>query len=92
MLDVHNIIADLQIAEVGKEGRDFRFRALRTRGDRLGFIEQVARTEDCEMGLGQQNAIGDVGRGQRCGEYFAGEVAGLVGVAFAAAGAASKTK
>ena len=90
VLDVDDVVADLEIAEVGEEGGDFGFRALRTRGYGFGFVEEIARAEDGEIGFGEQNAIGNVGRGQRGGENFAGEVTGFVGVAFAAAGAASQ--
>ena len=41
---------------------------------------------------GKEHAIGDVSLGERGGEHFAGEVTGLVGVTFAAAGAASQAK
>ncbi len=44
------------------------------------------------LAFGEQDAVGDVGSGQRGGEDFAGEVTGFIGVAFAAAGAASKRK
>ena len=39
VLDVDNIVADLQIAEVGQKCRDFRFMPLRPRSDRVGFIK-----------------------------------------------------
>jgi hypothetical protein len=92
VLDVDDVIADLQVAEVGEEGGDFGFLALRARGDGVGFVKQVARAEDGEIGFGEQDAIGDVGFGERGGEDFAGEVAGFVGVAFAAAGAAAQAE
>src|ERR1700683_3701716 len=62
--DVHDIIADLEVAEVGKEGGDFGFLALRARGYCVGFVEEIARAEDGEIGLGEQNAVWDVGRGK----------------------------
>ena len=92
VLDVDHVVADLQIAEVGKERRDFRFLALRTGGHRLGFVEQIARAEDGEVRVGKHHAIGDVSFGQGGGENFAGEVAGLVGITFAAARAASQAE
>ena len=92
MLDVDDVVSDLEVAEVGEEGGDFGFGSLRTRGDCVGFVEEIARAEDGEIRFGQQDAIGDVGRGERGGEDFAGEVAGFVGIAFAATGAASQAK
>ena len=92
VLDVDDVVSDLEIAEVGEERGDFGFRALRARGDGFGFVEEIAGAEDGEVGFGEQDAIGDVGCGQRGGEDFSGEVAGFVGVAFAAAGAASQRK
>ena len=49
VFDVDDVVANLQIAEVGKERRDFRFLALRPRGHRIGFVEQIARAEDGEV-------------------------------------------
>ena len=90
VFDVDDVVSDLKIAEVGEEGGDFGFRALRARGDGLGFVEEIARAEDGEIGFGQENAIGDVGRGESGGEDFSGEVTGFVGVAFASASAAAE--
>ena len=92
VFDVNDVIADLQIAEVGEERGDFRLLALRARSDGVGFVEQIARAEDGEVRVGKHHAIGHVGFGERGGENFAGEVTGFVGVAFAAAGAAAETK
>jgi len=39
VLDVDNVIADLEIAKVGEEGRDFRLLPLRTSYDRFLFVE-----------------------------------------------------
>ena len=49
VLDVDHVVANLQIAEVGKKCRDFRFLPLRARDHRLGFVEQIARAEDGEI-------------------------------------------
>ena len=68
VFDVDDIISDLQIAEVGEERGDFRFRSLRTRGHRFRFIEQIARAEDRQVGLGEHDAVGHVGFGQRGGD------------------------
>src|ERR1019366_1284816 len=62
---VDHIVADLEIAEVGEKGGDFGFLALRTRGDEVGFIEEVAGSEDGEMSVGQDEAVGDVGLEER---------------------------
>ena len=44
------------------------------------------------MRVRKHHAIGHVGFRERGGEHFAGEVTGLVGIAFAAAGAAAQAK
>ena len=92
VFDVDNVVADLQIAEVGEERGDFRF--LRAAGGRLR--RRIRRTDRASRRwrdwLGEKNAVGDVGLSERGGEDFSGEVTGLVGVTFAAAGAASQTK
>ena len=90
VLDVDDVVSDLKIAEVGEESGDFGFRALRARGDGIGFIEEIACAEDGEIGFGQDDAVGDIGLGERGGEDFSGEVTGFIGVTFAAAGAAAK--
>ena len=46
VFDVHDVIANLQIAEVGEKGGDFGFRALGARGDGVGFVEEIAGAED----------------------------------------------
>ena len=92
VLDVDDVVSDLQVAEVGEECGDFRLLALRARGDGVGFVEQIARAEDGEVRVGEHHAVGDVGFGERGGEHFSGEVAGFVGIAFAAAGAAAQTE
>ena len=44
------------------------------------------------MRVGKHHSIGDVSFGQRGGQDFAGEVTGFVGIAFAAARAASQAE
>ncbi len=92
VFDVDDVVADLQVAEVGEECGDFRLLALRARSDSVGFVEKIASAENGEMGVGEHHAIGDVGFGERGGENFSGEVTGFVGVAFAAAGAAAQAE
>ena len=92
VFDVDDVISDLQVAEVGKERRNFGLLALRARSHSVGFIKQVAGAKDGEVRVGEENSIGNVGLGKRRGEDFAGEVTGLVGVAFAAARAASQAE
>jgi hypothetical protein len=92
VFDVDDVVANLKVAEVGEEGGDFRLLALRARSHGVGFVEQVAGAEDGQVGVGEHDAIGDVGFGERGGENFAGEVTGFVGVAFAAAGAAAQAE
>ncbi len=57
VLDVNHVVADLQVAEVGEERGGLRLLALRTGDHRLGFVEQIARAEDGEMGIGKHDAI-----------------------------------
>ena len=92
MFDVHDVISDLEVAEIGKEGGDFRLLTLRARGDRVRFVEQIARAENCEVSVRKHDTIGDVSLGQRGGEDLSGKVAGFIGITFAAASAASKTE
>ena len=87
---VDYVVADLQIAEVGEEGGDFGFLAAGARGYEVGFVEEIAGSEDGYVGFGEDEAIGDVGLKERGGEDFSGEVGGFVGIAFAAAGAAAQ--
>ena len=44
------------------------------------------------MRVGEHDAVGHVGFGQRGGVHLAGEVAGFVGIALAAAGAAAQSE
>ena len=92
VLDVDDVVADLQVAEIGEECGGLRLLPLRARDDRLGLVEQIARAEDREIRVGQDDAVGDVGLGQRGGEHFAGEVRSFVGVTFAAARAAAQAE
>src|SRR5205823_6295386 len=80
------------IAEIGEERRHFRFLPLRARGYRVGFVKQIARTEDCEMRVGEHDAVRNVGFRERCGVDLAREVTGLIRITLAAAGAASQAE
>ena len=91
MLDVDDVVADLQIAEIGEECRHLRFLPLRTQRH-VRFVKQVACAKDREVRLRQQNTVGNVGLGERRGEHLAREVAGFVRVALPAAGAASQAE
>ena len=92
MFDVNYVIADLQIAEVRQKCGDFGFITLRAGSYALRLVKQIARTKDGETGFGEQNAVWHISFGQRRGQNFSGEVGGLVGIAFAAAGSASEAK
>ena len=92
MLDVDHVIADLQVAEVGKKCRNLGLLALRTRNHRLRLVEQIARAENRQVSVGQNDAVRHIGFDQRAGEDLAGEIGGLVGVAFSAASAAAQAK
>ncbi len=61
-------------------------------GYQIGFVEEVAGSEYGYVGFGEDEAVGDVGLEERGGEDFSGEVGGFVGVAFAAAGAATEAE
>src|ERR1700716_3864499 len=91
MLHVDNIVADLQIAEVGKKRRDFRFLPLRSRRYQVRFVEQIARPKNREMRFRQNEAVGKVSLQQRSSENVAGKIGRFVGIAFSTARAASQT-
>src|SRR6202140_3344232 len=92
VFDVDNVVSDLQITKIRKERGDFGLLTLRARSYCVGLVKQIAGAEDGEMRIRKQHAVGNVGFRERGGENFAGEVTGLVGVAFAAASAASQAK
>ncbi len=92
VFDVNDVVADLQVAEVRKERRDFRLLTLRARSHRIRFIKQIPSAEDGEVRFREQRSIGNIGFRERRGENFAGEVAGLVGITFAPASAASQAE
>ena len=91
VLHVDNVVANLQIAEVRKKRRDFRFLPLRSRRHQVRFVEQVARPKNREMRFRQNKAVGKVSLQQRSGENVAGKIRSFVGIAFSAARAASQT-
>ena len=92
MLHVNHVIADLQVAEIGKKCRDFGFLALGTSDHRIRFVEQITRAQDGQIGFRKHDAVGHVSLGQSRSEQLAREVRSFVGIAFAAAGAAAQTK
>ena len=91
VLHVDDVVAHLQIAEVGKKGRDFRFLPLRPRRDQVRFVEQIARPKNREMRFRQNETVGKISLQQRGGENVAGKIRSFVGIAFSAARAASQT-
>jgi len=88
---VDYVVSDLEVAKVGEEGGDFGFLALRARRNEVGFVEEVAGSEDGEVRVGEDEAVGDVGLEERGGENFSGKVGGFVGVALTSAGAAAES-
>ncbi len=78
MLDVHHVVADGEIAEVGEKRRHLRLLALRTPQRDFGLVEQIARTEENEVRLGQRDALGHVRLHDGGGGDVIGEVGGLV--------------
>src|SRR5260370_32104175 len=88
---MNDVIDNLQIAEVGEEGRGFRFLPLRSRRHQVRFVEQVACPKNREMRFRQNEAVGKVSLQQRSGENVAGKIRSFVSIAFSAAGAASQT-
>ncbi len=91
MLHVNHVVAYLQIAEIRKKRRDFRFLPLRPRRDQVRFVEQIARPKDREMRLRQNEAVWQISLQQGSGKNVAGKIGRFVGVAFSAARAASQT-
>src|ERR1035437_10877635 len=91
MLHVDHVVAHLEIAEVRKKSRDFRFLSLWPRRDQVRFVEQIARPKNRKMRVRQNEAVGQISLQQRGGENVAGKIRGFVGIAFSAAGAASQT-
>src|SRR5271169_2119008 len=69
MLHVDNVVANLQVAEVGKKRRDFRFLALWARRYQVRFVEQIARPKNREMRIRQNEAVGEVSLEQCGGEH-----------------------
>ena len=59
---------------------------------RLRLVEQIARAENGEVGVRKDDAIGDVGLGQRGGKHFAGEIGSFVGITLSAARAAAQAE
>ncbi len=51
MLDVHDVIADREIAKVGKKGRDLGLLALRMGKRNFRLIEQIARAKEHQASL-----------------------------------------
>src|ERR1700674_1830275 len=88
---MNDVVADLQIAKVREEGRDFRLLPLRSRRHQIRFVEQIARPKNREMRLRQDEAVGKVSLQQRSGENVAGKIRSFVGVAFSATRSASQT-
>ena len=84
MLDVHDVIADREIAKVGEERRDFGLLALRMRQRNFRLIEQIARAEEHEVRLGQRNSFGHVSLDDGGRRHVFFEVGGLLDVHFAA--------
>ena len=58
MLDVNDVVADGEVAEVGDEGGGFRFFGRRAGGD-VGFVEEVLGTEEDEARVRQADAGGE---------------------------------
>ena len=84
VLDVHDVIADREIAKVGEKGRDLRLLPLRMRQRNLRLVEQIARAEEHQVCLGQRDAFGHVGLDDGGRRNVFVEVGGLVDVDFAA--------
>src|ERR1700692_808530 len=88
---MNDVVANLQIAEIGKKRGDFRFLPLGSRRHQIRFVEQIACPKNREMRFRQNKAVGKVSLQQRSGENVASEIRSFVGIAFSAAGAASQT-
>ncbi len=83
VLDVDDIVADGEIAEVGDEGRGLRFFRCDACGD-VGVVGEVVRTEDHDVCIRQTHAVGEAAAHDDRRAVVAGEIAGLVVDVFAA--------
>ena len=92
MFDVDYIVANLQVAEVGKKRGDLRLMPLRTRNNRFGFVKQIASAEDRQVSFREHHTFGDVRLRQCGGQHFAREVGSFVGIALAPTSAAAQPK
>ena len=62
VFDVDDVVADLQIAEVGEEGGDFGFRAAAGRETTRSDSSNRSRAPKmARCGVGEDEAVGDVG-------------------------------
>ena len=92
MLDVNHVVANLEIPEVGKKCRGLGFVPLRARGHRVRLIEEIARTQDGQVGVGKRDTIWNIRLRQRRREQFTREIRSFVGVALSASGAAAQAE
>src|ERR1700687_111592 len=76
MFDMDYIVANLQITEIGKEGRSPGTPRLAWRDTGIGFVEEIARAEESEVGFGEQHAVRDIALHER-GGLRVGEPGGL---------------
>ncbi len=92
MLDVNDVVADGEVAEVGDEGCGFGFARLDARGD-VGIIGEIVGSEEDEVLFGDTDAGGDLRAHDNGDAHVSGEMAGFVVEVFAADvhGAAAET-
>ena len=83
MLNVDDVIADGEVAEVGDEGGGLGF-FRRGAGGNVGFVEEILRAEEDEARIGQADAGGERSAQNDGRAQVAGKVAGFVVDVFAA--------
>ena len=79
VLDVDDVVADGEVAEVGDEGGGLGLgaRRHRTRGD-VGVVREVVCADDDELRVGEADAVGDGGAHDDGRAHVATQVAGFV--------------
>ena len=91
VLDVDDVVADGEVAEVGDEGGGLGALGLGAGGD-VGVVGEIVGAEDDEVGVGEADAGGDLGAHDDGHAQVAGQVAGFLehGLAAGVHGAAAE--
>ena len=78
VFDVHDVVADREIAKVREKCRHLRLLPLRTSQRNFRLVEQIARAKQDQVRVGHDDAFGYVGLDDGRGRDIVGEVGGLV--------------